>query len=124
MSGVENRVALVLLRRSEKPEHRILRRFEWEEVIVSPIDHQNGHRDSGGEVDLVNFGEFLSRVKTLAGQHKHLDAVFNRRKDVAEICASVEAVVRDRFTIEIFTCLDVIKRSGEVLRPSNDMVTI
>ena len=46
VSGVEDGMTFVVLRRSPKSEHRISRGFEREEVIVSAVDHQKGHSDS------------------------------------------------------------------------------
>ncbi len=101
MPSVKDNVAFILLRRSEKPEHRILRRLRGKEVIVSPVDHKGGHRHPGREIDFVHFGQFLAEVKSSTDQHKHLDSSFERGKNVPEIGSPTQAVISELFVVEV-----------------------
>src|SRR3974390_923555 len=84
MPRVKDGVALVLLRRSEKKEHRILRGFQWTEVIVLAINHEGGHGPPWREVDFIDFGQLLPKIKAPADQHKSFNAPFNDGKNVPE----------------------------------------
>src|SRR6266853_1063089 len=100
-------MTFVLPRRSESSEHCILRGFQREEEIVSAVDHQGRHRHPGCEVNFIDFRQLLAGVETSASQNEHLDAFFEGRKDVPEICPCVQAVIGEVLMVEVITTLDV-----------------
>ena len=123
VSCFEDSVAFVFFRHPKRLEHHILRGFR-EKLIVAAVDHQGGHRHPWREIDFIDFGKFLAIIKTSTEQHKHLDAFLDRRKNVPEVCAGAQAIEGELFQIEVFACLEVIKRSSQVLRPVDDVVAI
>jgi len=124
VSTIKHGVTFVLFRCSEKSEHRFLGRFQREDVIVSTVDHQDGHCHPGGEVDLVDFGRHLPEAKTTANQHTDLDPLFERQENIPEFCPRVHTVVGKFFVVEVFAGLYVVNRSSKVLRPRDEVVSI
>src|ERR1700722_602861 len=93
MPCFKNDVTLVFFRRAEKLEHHILRGVQREQVIVAAVDHQRGNGYPRCEVDLVDFRQFLGKIKTSTEENGYFDAFLDRRKNVPQIGAGAQTVV-------------------------------
>ena len=124
MPAVKHGVAFVLLRRTEKLEHRLLQGFQGENTVVSSVDHQRGHPHAGSKIDFIYLRASHGPMKPSAEQHRHPDPCFDRWENRPEIRSQAQAVISELLVVEVLACLDVVDRSSQVLRPFNNVVAV
>ena len=118
VARLEDQVPLVCQRRPEEPEELVLRLLDREGGVVGAVQHQDRHRHTRGEVELVRLGKGPGPPPQATGREdRRPEAILERQHHRRDLTAPTVAPVRELAQVNVASRLQVVDGSGEVLRP-------
>src|SRR6267143_4717561 len=93
VAALLHHMALLIGWSAEQPEHRDLRRLEWEEEVIAAVDHQRGDPDPRKEIDRLHLRAGPLEIKAGYVQRADLDPRLHRRDQPAHRTPPAQAVV-------------------------------
>src|SRR5687768_9065812 len=115
MPVVEERVTFIRNRRSQRIEQQLLR-FEWEDVVEPPVDHERRYRDPRRVMQGIDERRLrLALMRHPAGQqHRRAHTRLHREDWQCAGAAETDAYETDAFRVHVRTRFEVVDCASEI----------